>query len=98
VTSRRRRKARVADLVILQAGELILCTMDLIYKEYRHEVLNVGLAKEVCSRATAAHVKIPAASLARRKMKGKKFMISGDLECPSAPSITVTPNYTRSGN
>jgi hypothetical protein len=34
-----------------------------------------------CSRATAAHVKIPVASLARRKLQGKKFMISGDLEC-----------------
>jgi NADPH dehydrogenase (quinone) len=42
-----------------------------IHKEYRHEVLNVGRAKEVLLAGDGAHVKTPAAGVAWRKMQGR---------------------------
>jgi putative NADPH-quinone reductase len=58
------KKHVAADLVVIQTP-VNWFFAPWIYKKYVDEVFNVGLAQEVCSRAMAAHVKIPAASMAR---------------------------------
>ena len=58
------KKHAAVDLVIFQTP-VNWFSVPWIYKKYVGEVFNVGLAKEFCSRAMAAHVKTPVGSMAR---------------------------------